>query len=251
MSAKNESILMFAEKHGIAEYAAQKLLILSLNATTENPAFVALSGGSTPKALFRLLAETPYRNSVLWENIILFWGDERCVPPDSVQSNFGTARELLFDRLDNAPIFHRVRGEADPLEANKAYADLLCKTLPLNDSELPVFDWIMLGMGEDGHTASIFPQQPLQHVCRAACGIATHPDSGQKRVSFTMDVLNAAKEVSFLVAGAGKANVVEAIFTQDETPFPADQVHPSNGKLEWCLDRAAGDVLLKLSNRTD
>jgi len=251
MSVKNESLLMFAGKHGIAVYAAQKLLTLSLNATAENPAFVALSGGSTPKALFKLLAETPYRDSVRWESLILFWGDERCVSPDSEQSNFGAANELLFKRLENAPIYHRVRGEDNPVEANQTYADLLCETLPVNASELPVFDWIMLGMGEDGHTASIFPDQPLQHVCRATCGIATHPDSGQKRVSFTMDVLNAAKEVSFLVAGAGKAKVVEAIFTQDETPFPADQVHPTNGALEWCLDRAAGDVLLKFSNRPD
>lgn len=239
----NTSLLVFENPGLIAYYAAQKLATLSTKFTPAKPANIALSGGSTPKALFKLLAEAPFSEVVQWKNLRFFWGDERIVPPNDPESNFGAANELLFRHLPEPPMYYRVAGLLQPEEANVQYRNVLTQMVPINEYGIPVFDWIMLGMGSDGHTASIFPGQPLQNVQDDICGLASHPETGQKRVSFTMTVINAARDVSFLAAGAGKAEMLKRVIEEEDTTYPAAQVAPVSGGLEWCVDKAAATLL--------
>ncbi|MEL6820497.1 MAG: 6-phosphogluconolactonase [Calditrichota bacterium] len=233
------SLLVFENPALIAYYAAQKLATLSTKFTPVKPANIALSGGSTPKALFKLLSEAPFADVVQWKNLRFFWGDERIVPPDDPESNFGAANALLFTKLDEPPAYYRVAGLLEPEEANLQYRNVIAQMVPINASGLPVFDWIMLGMGSDGHTASIFPGRSLKSVQDDICGLAEHPETGQKRVSFTMKVINAARDISFLAAGSGKAEMLKHVLEDENVIYPAAQVAPESGSLEWCIDQAA------------
>jgi 6-phosphogluconolactonase len=157
---------------------------------------VALSGGSTPKILFDLLA-TDYKDKFNWSEIHFYWGDERCVPPTDNDSNFKMTKEHLLNliRMPEANI-HRVLGENDPIEEAERYGQLIESNLPKQEGN-PVFDIIILGMGTDGHTASIFPHEIELLDSSKTCEVANHPESGQKRVSLTGPVINAAKNVCF------------------------------------------------------
>lgn len=205
---------------------------------------VALSGGSTPKVLFRLWAEQ-YRNNIAWEKVHFFWGDERCVPPDDEESNFKMANDLFFSRvkIPEANI-HRIRGEADPEEEARRYSAEITRYVSSRDG-LPSFDMILLGMGADGHTASIFPHQMGLLSSDAVCGVATHPESGQKRITLTGNVINNAKEAAFLVTGWEKADRLEEIVKGKEncTDYPAAHIEPTDGGLHWFVDEAAAQGL--------
>jgi 6-phosphogluconolactonase len=202
---------------------------------------VALSGGSTPKRFFKRLAEPPYRDGISWQTVHFFWGDERCVPPEDQDSNYGTAHELLFS-LINFPEenVHRIHGEADPEGEAERYTAEIKTILPLQKDEFPHFDWILLGMGEDGHTASLFPGTDLGES-QKICKVAVHPQSGQRRISLTLPVINAAKRVSFLITGGNKKEVFREIY--DGAPgsgkYPAAHVKPVDGRLEWYVDDEA------------
>jgi 6-phosphogluconolactonase len=204
---------------------------------------LALSGGSTPRMLYEILA----RGRVPWKHLELFWGDERCVPPDREESNFHMAREAM---LKNAPLvesqIHRIRGEDPPDLESARYEDEITRVVPANRTGLPSFDWILLGMGDDGHTASLFPGAELSPR-GDLCGVARHPETGQRRVSFTFDLINAAAHVSFLVTGPGKADMLAAIIgqTAGREKFPAARVAPRRGTLTWYLDREAGAQIRK------
>ena len=203
------------------------------------PFHIALSGGSTPKLLFDLLAEK-YNDQIDWSDIHLWWGDERCVAPDDDDSNYKMTKEHLLDAIDIAPTnIHRVKGEDEPKMEATRYGHEIKNTLP-DSNGLPQFDMIILGMGADGHTASIFPHEIHLLDDPNTCAVATHPDSGQVRVTLTGDVINNAREVAFLVTGASKAEKVKAIFekTGDYMHFPAAHISPS-GTLHWFLDKAA------------
>ena len=161
---------------------------------------VALSGGSTPKVIFDILA-ADFGNEVEWSKFYFFWGDERCVPPTDEQSNYKMTVDHLFSKIDipERNIF-RIQGENDPeLEALR-YSAVLEKELRL-ENEVPQFDLVILGMGDDGHTASIFPHEIELWDASESCAVATHPDSGQKRVTISGDVINNASAVAFLVTG--------------------------------------------------
>lgn len=205
---------------------------------------IALSGGSTPKMLFRLLAEE-YEDEVNWEKVHLYWGDERCVPPDHEDSNYGMTQNLLLRHID-IPManIHRVRGEDDPEQEAKRYSELIEAELK-NEEGYPVFDLIILGMGSDGHTASIFPHQKELLMAKSSCAVTTHPGSGQKRITLTGPVINRAKQVIFLVTGAGKKEKVREIIEEegDWSSYPAAHVRPLSGKLDWFLDAAAAAEL--------
>ncbi|MEQ8581603.1 MAG: 6-phosphogluconolactonase [Marinoscillum sp.] len=200
----------------------------------------ALSGGSTPKMLFDYLA-VKYKDSPLWRGIHFYWGDERCVSPEDAESNFKMTKERL---LDHIPIpqenIHRVLGEKEPEKEAERYGQELLEHLPTHKG-LPVFDLIILGMGEDGHTASIFPHQMELMSSEEVCRVAVHPDSGQRRVTLTGPVINAAHEVVFLVTGAGKKDKVSEIFnkTGGWESYPAAHISPEQGNLVWFLDEAA------------
>ncbi len=210
----------------------------------KHPFRLVLSGGSTPRLLFQLLAES-YRERIDWSRLHLFWCDERCVPPDDEESNYRTARELLLSRV---PIpesqVHRIRGEAPPEEEAERYSDLIDKETPRVNG-WPRFDLIMLGMGADGHTASIFPDQMQLLDSEAICGLARHPESGQQRVTLTGGVLNNAAEVAFLVTGADKAERVREVLAREGEwkRYPAAHIQPTEGEVLWFLDAAAGREL--------
>lgn len=207
--------------------------------------YVALSGGSTPGIVFEVLARD-YQKSIYWDRVYFFWGDERCVPPDDEQSNYKMARTALLDKVPvpERNIF-RIRGEDQPEEEARQYADTIASHIPLQQ-DLPCFDLIFLGMGDDGHTASIFPQQMELWDSDAICEVAEHPETGQQRITITGRVINNAKKVVFLVTGKAKAEKLREILREDDSPdrYPAALVGPSSGDVIWYVDREAVSGLL-------
>jgi len=201
---------------------------------------VALSGGSTPKILFKLWAEE-YRDKIDWSVVHFFWGDERCVPPDDKESNFGVCKALLLDHIDiPAENIHRVQGEDSPMEEVKRYGlEIMDNTDTVND--VPTFDLIILGMGDDGHTASIFPHQMELLVAKKPTVIAQHPTSGQTRISLSGTLINNARIIAFLVTGAKKQEKLSSILNRDtDAPtYPAAHILPASGELHWFVDEAA------------
>ena len=203
---------------------------------------VALNGGSTPTRLFQLLA-TEFRDKVEWKHVHIFWGDERCVPPDDPGSSYGQAWKLL---LSHVPIsdgnIHRIKGELGPLEAAKDYA-LRLKEFASPPLEWPRFDLIYLGMGEDGHTASLFPGSPV-HVPEPTLPVTAHyQDRPANRVTLTPVVFNSAQVVAFLVSGEKKAAVLAEVLggthTRNSERYPAQRIQPADGRLIWLVDKAA------------
>lgn len=205
----------------------------------DHPVHVALSGGASPLAIFRQLGETTRRED--WANVRLYWVDERCVPPDHQESNFGNAWKTLIQPLDLPDQhFHRIRGEEDPATEAARYGQHLMDHLPMNQG-MPVFDWIWLGMGEDGHTASIFPDQLELWGSPEPCVVAAHPGTGQKRITITGNVINAAKRVSIIVSGLNKSTVLNEIIMKEGRylEYPAFYVAPASQNLEWFMDKDA------------
>ncbi|WP_019538746.1 6-phosphogluconolactonase [Proteiniphilum acetatigenes] len=206
---------------------------------------VALSGGSTPKSLFDYWAQLP-KGEIDWKKVRFFWGDERCVPPSDDESNYKMTKEHLFDLVPvpNENIF-RIHGENDPGSEAVRYGKLLTGELETTNG-VPSFDILMLGMGDDGHTASIFPHEITLWDSPENCVTATHPVSGQRRVSLSGKVINAAKNVFFLVTGENKADKVKEIIEQPDQAgkkYPAALVQPDSGNLYWFLDHGASKSL--------
>ena len=205
---------------------------------------VALSGGSTPKIVFDVLAKV-YGAKIDWSKIHFYWGDERCVPPADDESNYKMTVEHLFSKIgvpkDN---IHRILGEADPTREAMRYANLLEINLDRVEG-VPQFDLVILGMGDDGHTASIFPHEIDLWQSEDHCVVATHPKSGQKRVSINGTVINMAKEVVFLVTGESKAEKVDVVLNvkKDFEKYPAALVQPVSGNLTWFLDEDAAKAI--------
>jgi len=204
---------------------------------------IAVSGGSTPLALFRMLADLT--QSEEWSKVHIYWVDERCVPPEHPESNYGNALQTLIDPLElPGSQIHRILGEDDPEKEARRYAGLLNKNLPGAES-FPIFDWIWLGLGSDGHTASIFPHQIELWNAEGNCVVATHPESGQKRISLSGGVINAARRVSFLATGKEKSAVIKHILMKEGNymDYPAFYVNPATDYLEWYLDQEAANLL--------
>jgi len=231
---------IFDDYESLSAAAAEFLSVCAQSAVNERGRFVvALSGGSTPARMLEILATAPLRDAVPWTRLHVFWGDERCVPPEDRRSNAGQARRIVLDRV---PVvdqqIHFMDGRTSPSEAAAA-----CETqiLRLFGGAPPRFDLIFLGLGTDGHTASLFPGSDLltetQRWVRAVPTSAGAPD----RVSFTPALINQAAVVAFLVSGAKKADAVRAIQQGPRKPLhlPAQTTRPVNGKLIWLLDQAA------------
>lgn len=201
---------------------------------------IALSGGSTPQVLFRLLAED-FEDQINWQKVHLYWGDERCVGPGHPDSNYGMTQELLLRHID-IPManIHRIRGENDPQEEAQRYGEIIEAELSVEEG-YPIFDLIILGMGTDGHTASIFPYQKELLMAETVCAVAIHPDSGQKRITLTGPVINRARQVVFLVTGASKTDKVREIIREEGNwaAYPAAHIRPLSENLDWFLDEAA------------
>lgn len=197
---------------------------------------IALSGGSTPKLLFKILAQ---RQDLDWSQVHLYWGDERCVAPDDNESNYKMTKDLLLDQIDIPTAnIHRIRGEAPPAAEAQRYGQVLTEQLPSSNG-FPVFDLILLGMGADGHTASIFPHQMDLLKATTNCAVATHPVSGQQRISLTGPVLQNAKQVVFLITGASKRVVFREILHRSGTwkSYPTAHLQPVGG-LTFYVDRS-------------
>ena len=206
---------------------------------------IALSGGNTPRTLFRYLA-TNHAEDIDWSKIKFFWSDERCVWPTDDDSNYKMAKENLFDHVpvSDKNIF-RIRGENDAYKEARSYQELLQNELETING-VPQFDILMLGMGEDGHTASIFPHEMNLWDSSNMCVVATHPKTRQMRISLSGQTINAAKNVVFLVTGAPKDKIVKAIIEDNENAqekYPAARVQPISGNLTWYLDSYAGRKL--------
>jgi 6-phosphogluconolactonase len=207
---------------------------------------IALSGGSTPKGLFNLLACNA-KNVLPWEKMFFFWGDERHVPPTDAESNFGMADETMLSKIPVAAgnVFRIAAENPDAAAAAEDYEKTLQKFFDLKAGEFPRFDLILLGLGPDGHTASLFPgTDALQEKSRLVVAnwvekFKTH------RITFTLPVLNAARNVAFLVSGTDKADALRAVLEGDAPgeQYPAKLVKPEDGKLLWLVDRAAASKL--------
>lgn len=236
---------MKTKKYKNKQEVAEKFSSYFANLVKDYGTFhVALSGGSTPKLIFDVLADQ-YGETIDWSQIHFYWGDERCVSPMDEQSNFKMTKDHLFSKIKvPKENIHRVLGENQPMGEAMRYANLLEINLDRVD-EIPQFDLVLLGMGDDGHTASIFPHEMELWQADDHCVVATHPDSGQKRVSINGKVINKAKEVIFLVTGDTKAQKVKEIRGKlgNYKKYPAALVQPESGKLTWFLDEAATSLL--------
>jgi 6-phosphogluconolactonase len=227
---------------------------------------IALSGGSTPRGLFTLLAQEPYRSAISWAQCEIFWGDERCVPPDDPESNYGMARETLLDQVAiPAAHIHRMHGEDPPDQAAAAYeqelrrvfigdgpqppahrgqeprASLVPTESERDASDWPRFDLILLGMGDEGHTASLFPGSAALAETRRWVVAHYVEKVHMDRLTLTLPVLNHARNVVFLVSGASKTAALHAALTGDGGPdsVPSGLVRPIDGRLIWLVDAVA------------
>jgi 6-phosphogluconolactonase len=199
---------------------------------------VALAGGSTPKALYRKLTELI--PPIPWESVHLFWGDERCVPPDHPESNYWMARETLLAhaQIPDANV-HRIRGEdPDPEAAADDYELDIRKFFALGPGETPTFDLVLLGLGHDGHVASLFPGSAALSEDRRLVAVHRLEDGPGRRITLTLRVLNAASRIVFLVSGERKASILRQVLegAYDPRRLPAQGVQPRGGSLLWLVD---------------
>ena len=246
---KDQSIKIFPTVEKLAGSFAE-LLQQNVDKTDDNDFYsLALSGGSTPNKIFRYLSEN-FVDKINWKKIKIFFGDERCVPPDNEDSNYRMANESLLKNISipKENIF-RIKGENNPVKEAERYEEVLKSNLPSLNG-IPQFDLILLGLGEDGHTASIFPNQVNLFYSARLCEVAVHPQTKQKRITLTGKIINNAKLVVFIVTGKNKANVLSKIMdvNNSKSVYPASFVNPKNGKLTWFLDLEASKMFDNKSN---
>ncbi len=241
--------IVASDAQGLAARAAELFVTLAQRAAGEEGArfTVALSGGSTPKALYGLLAAPPYVGQVPWERVHLFWGDERHVPPDDAESNYRMVQKTLLSKISiPAENVHRVRAELpDAASAARDYSDNLRGFFDLQPDEWPRFDLVLLGLGPDGHTASLFPGTDALHNTTDVVTAPFVQKFNAHRITMTAPALNNAAVVAFLVAGAEKADILRDVIAGPRLPdkLPAQLIAPTNGTLLWMLDEAAASKL--------
>lgn len=240
------SIDIYPDTEALSQEAAQYIVRVAQESIAAHRRFtLALSGGSTPKKLYGMLAEEPYRSQIDWSAVDIFWSDERCVPTDDAECNFLMAQQVLFSKIPiPANQIHRMPADKDDRDA-ASYAYTLEMQQVFGTDGVPSFDLIQLGMGPEGHTASLFPHQPSLHEQQRLVMPVTVPKPPPPRLTFTPRLINAAAHVLFLVTGAEKQDAVKAVlegrFQPDE--YPAQIVKPTKGEITWMLDAAAADKL--------
>lgn len=201
---------------------------------------IAVSGGNSPKTLFKILGED-YKNKFDWKKVHIFWVDERCVAPDSSESNYLMTKENLLNDIDiPTENIHRIKGENDPQAESKRYAEEIRQYLNFKNN-YPVFDYIILGMGNDGHTASIFPDNKDDINSKEIVLTAKKPDNGQFRVSLSILSINNAKKISFLITGEDKAQILEKVIDEKDKRYPASFIENEN--LKFFLDNSASKLV--------
>jgi 6-phosphogluconolactonase len=243
---------VFADAPALAAACAERFVEAAEHAISDHARFVvALSGGSTPRATFELLAREPLASRVNWSRVHVVWGDERCVPPTSAESNYRMAREALLDHVPIPPEnVHRMHGEDDPERAAASYEATL-RTLFRTPSSSPSsepgknIDLALLGLGDNGHTASIFPGSAIVDE-RARWVVSEYvPAASMWRITMTAPLLNASAEILFLVSGGAKASVLEQVLEGPRKPheLPAQLIAPTHGRIQWLVDSAAAAEL--------
>ncbi|HVF90262.1 MAG TPA: 6-phosphogluconolactonase [Blastocatellia bacterium] len=241
-------IRIYADSSELAREAARHFSALAEEHIARGGRFTAaLSGGSTPRRMLELLASGPYAGQIPWPSLYFFWGDERMVAPDHPESNYRMARESLLDKVPvpEENIF-RMRGEAeDPDLAAEEYSDELGKFFKLSGTELPRFDLVLLGMGADGHTASLFPKTAALHA-GAKIAVANRVEKlNADRLTLTPATINNARNVTFLVAGEDKAPALSRVLEgpRDPETYPSQLIRPRDGRLLWLADSGAASLL--------
>jgi len=224
--------------------AAAEFIALASTAIRDHEKFsVALSGGSTPKSLYSVLAKA----TLSWEKIFFFWSDERHVPPDHPESNYRMAKEALLSIVPVPPenIFRVRAEEKDANVVARDYEEALRSFFRLRPGEFPRFDLILLGLGPDGHTASLFPNTPALNETKRLVVANWVEKFKTNRITFTYPVLNYAACVIFLVSGGDKSEIVREVLENPGADLPSQKVHPANGRLLWLLDKDAASKLSK------
>ena len=244
---KQPDIRMYPDLVSLEDAVAKHFLLASNQAVQQRGhALIALSGGSTPLGLFRLLGSDAYRATVPWQQIHFFWVDERSVPPQDEESNYGQFRKNVLDPLQIKPEqVHAIDGNLPPEEAAQEYESLL-RSWAEQEQTIPRFDWVLLGMGSDGHTASLFPGILQREEDTAVIAVqADYEDRPGDRVSLTPLILNQARQIVFMVSGEKKAAVIHEVLHGENDPLrlPAQRIQPLDGRLVWMLDEAAASQL--------
>jgi 6-phosphogluconolactonase len=240
---ENGSLKIFANAEDLARAVAGLFVDVGQAAMAERGSFhVALSGGNTPRAAYELLADESRAGELSWSDVFIYFGDERCVPPDDEQSNFRMAQKAFLDAVAiPAANVHRIRGEIDPVTAAADYAQILRTDM----GDPPRLDLVLLGLGPDGHTASLFPGTPPDTDDDALVRAVYSESQSMWRVTVTPKVINAAQTVAFAVEGVEKtailADVLEGL--RDPTKYPAQIVAPEPGRLLWLVDELAAGML--------
>lgn len=241
-------IKVMPDPASVAHEAAERIVKLAEEAIELRGKFsIALAGGSTPEALFKLLAAEPYRDAIDWPNVHVFFGDERCVPPEDKDSNYRLARTTLLSKVaipgDNV---YRMHGEDDPEEAAKQYGTLLKEQFGDAGFSGPgnTLDLILLGMGDDGHTASLFPHTKGLHETKHRCIANWVEQKNTWRITMTYPFINAARAVFICVTGTAKADRLKEVLEGPLDPerLPVQKIAPTDGKLTWILDAGAADM---------
>ena len=228
----------------VSEFAKHVSGLINESVAKDKNFYLALSGGNTAQLLFKHLKKK-YLDIINWSQVHIFWGDERCVPPESEESNYGYAFKLFLQHT-NIPEenIHRIHGEANEKIEAKRYSGEILMNVPTKN-KLPKFDLIILGLGSDGHTASIFPDQMNLLESENICEVAVHPQTKQKRITLTGNIINNAANISFLVTGIEKAEVLADIINMKKNykKYPGSYINPKNGKLVWYLDKSVSKFL--------
>lgn len=238
-------IRVFHDSEKLSRHAVSLFIEVSNHAISRRNRFLAaLNGGSSPVRFFQLLA-TEYREQVDWSRVNAFWGDERCVPPNDPGSNYRLAMELLINHVSMpTENIHRVKGEMDPVSAAEDYITIL-KNFADADLKFPRFDFVLLGMGEDGHTASLFPGSPVYVMEPVLPVTAEYQNRPANRVTMTQLVFNQARTIVFMASGRKKAGVLAQVLSDRYNPesYPAQRIEPKDGRLIWLVDDAAAEAL--------
>jgi 6-phosphogluconolactonase len=240
------SVAIYSDVDTLSQEAARYVVrVASESITTHGRFTLALAGGSTPKKLYGLLASEPYRDQIDWALTEIFWSDERSVPPDNEESNYHLAQEAILSKVPiSAAQIHRMPADAkDREQASLTYIQEIQRVFGTNG--IPSFDLIQLGMGPEGHTASLFPHQASLHEQSRLIMPVTVPKPPPPRLTFTPPLLNAATHVLFLVAGQDKADALQAVLEGEYNPdeYPAQIIRPTQGEVTWMLDSAAASKL--------
>jgi 6-phosphogluconolactonase len=205
---------------------------------------VAISGGSTPRRMYRMLAEEPCGSAIPWDKTYIFWVDERCVPENDPASNYGSAKK---DFLNRVPVpeaqVYPMPGELPPKQGAQNYQKALIDFFQLEDGRFPSFDQIFLGMGSDGHTASLFPGQAALDERKRLIVAVKGGNPNINRLTVTVPVLNRARQIVFLISGKEKASSLKTVFEDRKNQLPAQRIRPLNGELIWLLDQEAASLL--------